>query len=959
MVCLAETPIYPANLASHESSQAEERDLMTKRMLIDAAHPEQTRVAIVDGNRVEEFDFESQNKRQLRGNIYLAKVTRVEASLQAAFVDFGGNRHGFLAFNEIHPDYYQIPVEDRQKLLEAEAAAEAAELAAEEAQDDEEEISDTDHGDTEHDPDTAEEAQIAHEAVKKREKRRRNNYRRYKIQEVIKHGQIMLVQVVKEERGTKGAALTTYMSLAGRYCVLMPNTAKGGGISRKISNAADRKRLKNITNELDIAAGMGLIIRTAGAKRNKTEIKRDYTYLTRLWSTIREKTLESSAPALVHEEGGLVRRAVRDLYGKDIEAVLVEGEEAYKDAKSFMKMLMPSHSERVKQYKEKYPIFLRYQVEDQLETIHSPEVQLKSGGYLVIHQTEALVAIDVNSGRATRERNVEATALKTNLEAAEESCRQMRLRDLAGLIVIDFIDMEENKNNRAVEKRMKEALKRDRARVQAGRISMFGLFEMSRQRRRASVIEGSSQVCPTCNGLGVIRSTESSALQALQALESEGMRKRSAVVKLMAPSSVALYILNEKRSQLYDIENQSGMRVLVETDPEMHPPQHEIIVVEPLPTAAQSEGNPKEERAKRNKKRSPKSKTEQKEAAKPNKPVSDEDTKSKSKPRSDKAETTDETQDAEPKRKRRGRRGGRKRSQNNTETTALKTTNTEAKPVQEVKNTEPAAPEKQSESKPKRPVRRIRKSKATEAATEKPVTIAEPQTETKQEDKPSTIAANTKRKVRRTRRSKQSEPISEAQTAEPQAPEPQAAPKAEESGADAVAKAPARPKRTIRKRRSLAASEPQEATKSKPKRAPRKKETVQETEEKPAPAKKTTRTVRKRPSAATGKSTPQVEKPQETKSEKPTAKRAVRRKKAVASEAAASADESAKPKTRRKPAAKKPATKKQTDKAPKAEPETSERSPSSPPVEDAAKTPVKKTKRSWRSRIFGDGNSDE
>ncbi len=938
---------------------------MTKRMLIDAAHPEQTRVAIVDGNRVEEFDFESQSKKQLRGNIYLAKVTRVEASLQAAFVDFGGNRHGFLAFNEIHPDYYQIPVEDRQKLLEAEAAAEAAELAAEEAQSDEEEINDTDHDDTEHDPDTAEEAQIAHEAVKKREKRRRNNYRRYKIQEVIKHGQIMLVQVVKEERGTKGAALTTYMSLAGRYCVLMPNTAKGGGISRKISNAADRKRLKNITNELDIAAGMGLIIRTAGAKRNKTEIKRDYTYLTRLWTTIREKTLESSAPALVHEEGGLVRRAVRDLYGKDIETVLVEGEDAYKDAKSFMKMLMPSHSERVKQYKEKYPIFLRYQVEDQLETIHSPEVQLKSGGYLVIHQTEALVAIDVNSGRATRERNVEATALKTNLEAAEESCRQMRLRDLAGLIVIDFIDMEESKNNRAVEKRMKEALKRDRARVQAGRISMFGLFEMSRQRRRASVIEGSSQVCPTCNGLGVIRSTESSALQALQALESEGMRKRSAVVKLMAPSSVALYILNEKRSQLYDIENQSGMRVLVETDPEMHPPQHEIIVIEPLATAAKSEESSKAERPNRNKKRGPKSKTEPKEATLPNKPVSDEDIESKDNQRPEKTETADETKDAEPKRRRRGRRGGRKRSQNNTETTALETTNAEAKPVQEVKDTEPVAPEKQSESKPKRPVRRIRKSKATEAATEKPVAIAEPQTETEQDDKLSTIAINAKRRVRRTRRSKQSESASDAQTAKPQSKEPQAAPKsaaepkAEESGADGSTKAPARPKRTIRKRRSLAALEPQEATKSKPKSAPRKKETVQETGEKPAPAKKPARTVRKRPSAATGKSTPQAEKTQEAKSEKPKAKRAVSRKKTVASEPASSADKSAKPKTRRKPAAKKPATKKQADKAPKAEPETSDKSPSAPPVEEAVKAPVKKTKRSWRSRIFGNAGSDE
>ncbi|MCF6292145.1 MAG: Rne/Rng family ribonuclease [Robiginitomaculum sp.] len=682
---------------------------MTKRMLIDAAHPEQTRVAIVDENRVEEFDFESSSKKQLRGNIYLAKVTRVEASLQAAFVDYGGNRHGFLAFNEIHPDYYQIPVEDRQKLLEAEA--EAAEEIAEEI---ETEIADgNEENDTEtveQDADSAEEAQIALEASKKRERRKRNNYRRYKIQEVIKHGQIMLVQVVKEERGTKGAALTTYMSLAGRYCVLMPNTAKGGGISRKISNVADRKRLKKITADLEITKGMGLIIRTAGAKRNKTEIKRDYDYLSRLWGIIREKTLKSSAPNLVHEEGGLVRRAVRDLYDKGVESIHVEGEEAYNEAKAFMQMLMPSHADRVKHYTEKHPIFLHYKVEDQLESIHSAEVQLKSGGYLVIHQTEALVAIDVNSGRATRERNVEATALKTNLEAAEESCRQMRLRDLAGLIVIDFIDMEENKNNRAVEKRMKDSLKRDRARVQAGRISMFGLFEMSRQRRRASVIEGTSQTCPTCNGLGVVRSIESSALQALQAIESEGMRNRANIIKLIAPPTVALYILNEKRAQLAEIELQAQMRVMIESDEQMIPPQHEIEVVELDKSAKKAK--PEQSANRKNRRgRKPKAKDNVEKTATENDTVTD---KSETKPDTPEQDNKIEEQSSSQKKRRRGRRGGR--SRNKEENTQTETQTTPQQPVasEETANEVVSTPE-QSSDKPKRKVRRRPKSTGGEA----------------------------------------------------------------------------------------------------------------------------------------------------------------------------------------------------------------------------------------------------
>ena len=572
---------------------------MSKHMLIDAAHPEQTRVAVVDGNRVEEFDFESRSKKQLRGNIYLAKVTRVEASLQAAFVEYGGNRHGFLSFNEIHPDYYQIPVKDREKLLkleeEEERAAELAEARRQEAQE-HEEAAEAEDGDAQalsaeaepgeesdfedEDTDAAEEAAIAEEAAARRRQNRTRAFRHYKIQEVIKPGQVLLVQVSKEERGTKGAALTTYLSLAGRYCVLMPNTARGGGISRKISNAADRKRLKSIIADLGLPKGVGLIIRTAGSKRTKAEIRRDYEYLGRLWSLIREKTLASIAPTLVHEEGGLVRRAVRDLYDKDIEAVYVEGAEAYREAHDFMKMLMPSHASRVKHYKEAFPIFLKYKVEEQLEAIYSPTVRLKSGGYLVIHQTEALVAIDVNSGRSTRERNIEATALKTNLEAAEEACRQMRLRDLAGLIVIDFIDMDESKNNRAVEKRMKEALKRDRARIQMGRISPFGLMELSRQRRRASVIEGSSQVCPTCAGLGVIRSVESAALSALQGVEAEVMNGRVKRARLTAPTPVALYLLNEKRDFITTMENELDMHLVIAASADLMPPQFEIEVLE-------------------------------------------------------------------------------------------------------------------------------------------------------------------------------------------------------------------------------------------------------------------------------------------------------------------------------------------------------------------------------------------
>ncbi|MEA1942771.1 MAG: ribonuclease E/G, partial [Pseudomonadota bacterium] len=552
---------------------------MSKKMLIDAGHREETRVVVVDGSKVEDFDFEAEARRPIRGNIYLAKVTRVEPSLQAAFVEYGGNRHGFLAFNEIHPDYYQIPYEDRVALAEEEASAvqdDEDDLPAEEA----ETASADDAGDGDEAPETigddseddVDDAQAA--------RRRRQLYRKYKIQEVIKRRQILLVQVAKEERGNKGAALTTYLSLAGRYCVLMPNTPRGGGISRKISNAADRKRLKSVVNELDLPKGVGLIIRTAGASRTKSEIKRDADYLVRLWENIRELTLKSVAPALIYEEGNLVKRAIRDLYDKEIDSVLVEGEEAYKEAKAFMKMLMPSHAKKVQHYKETVPLFLQHQVEAQLEAIYSPIAPLKSGGYLVINPTEALVSIDVNSGRATKERNIEATALKTNMEAAAEAARQMRLRDLAGLIVIDFIDMDENKNNRAVEKKMKDVLKRDRARLQVGRISQFGLMEISRQRRRTSLLEGSTVPCPTCRGSGHLRSTESSALVALRGLEREGTRGKAKRVRISVPTSVAIYILNDKRDHLLAIEQRFAMRIVVAADDTIMAPEFTIEALE-------------------------------------------------------------------------------------------------------------------------------------------------------------------------------------------------------------------------------------------------------------------------------------------------------------------------------------------------------------------------------------------
>ncbi len=531
---------------------------MTFRMLIDAAHPEETRVVVEENQQITEFDFESETKLPLRGNIYLAKVTRVEPSLQAAFVDYGGNRHGFLAFSEIHPDYYQIPVSDREELLREHAA---------EQEEAEKEVDTASEGDEELSEDQADHIENlggdAHEEVGARQQ---NVTRKYKIQEVIKRRQIILVQVVKEERGNKGAALTTYLSLAGRYCVLMPNTARGGGISRKINNAADRKKLKAAVAKLDVPDGMGLIIRTAGAQRTAAEIKRDYKYLSKTWEDVRNQTLKSSAPALVYEEGSLIRRCIRDLYNKDYDEVVVDGTDAYSEARDYMKLLMPSHARKVKQHKGEQSLFRESGVEDQLAAMFNPVVHLPSGGYLVINQTEALVAVDVNSGKSTGEYSIEKTAVNTNLEAAEEVARQMRLRDLAGLLVIDFIDMDENRNNRAVEKRLKEALKSDRARIQVGRISPFGLLEMSRQRIRSGVVDSSSNTCKHCQGTGLIRSVESRALHVLRQIGEVAKNAKDGTLTLGLPSDVALYLLNQKRSALRDLEAAHELLLVINVD---------------------------------------------------------------------------------------------------------------------------------------------------------------------------------------------------------------------------------------------------------------------------------------------------------------------------------------------------------------------------------------------------------
>ncbi len=532
---------------------------MSRRLLIDARQPEETRVITTTNDIVDDFEYEVHSRRQLKGNIYLARVTRVEPSLQAAFVEYGGNRQGFLAFSEIHPDYYRIPIEDKKKLL-AEASAKT----------DEELSSNEDINEDSTDDYNEEELK----------KIKRNLYRNYKIQEVIARRQILLVQIAKEERGTKGAALTTYISIAGRYCVLMPNTPRGGGVSRKIANITDRKRLKKIVDNLEVADGMAVIVRTAGSKRTKTEIKRDFSNSLSIWENVKKLTLESNAPFLIHEEGSLIKRAIRDLYNSEIDEVLVEGIEAYKVCKNYMKALMPSHAKKVQQYNDdRNPLFQKFRLDSQLQDIFNPRVNLKSGGYLIIDQTEALVAIDVNSGKATSERSVEDTALKTNLEAAEEFSRQSRLRDLSGLIVIDFIDMEEGKNRNLVEKKLKEAMRKDRARIQIGEISNFGLLELSRQRLRPSVIENSSELCPQCGGSGRIQSIEVSAIQILRSIEEEGNSNDNISIKISAHSNLILHILNKKRAELNEIESRYNITIDFINDNSIIPPQKKLEVI--------------------------------------------------------------------------------------------------------------------------------------------------------------------------------------------------------------------------------------------------------------------------------------------------------------------------------------------------------------------------------------------
>ncbi len=701
---------------------------MTMRMLIDARHQEETRVAVLKGNRIEEFDFESAEHKQLKGNIYLAKVTRVEPSLQAAFVDYGGNRHGFLAFSEIHPDYYQIPREDREALLreEAEHAEEEARLrAAEEDGGDQgggvvevdDEPMSAEHDD-EAEPAPPEEAESASEesAAETLRRKRQNLRRRYKIQDVIRRRQVLLVQVVKEERGNKGAALTTYLSLAGRYCVLMPNTSHGGGISRKISNGPDRKRLKQIMADLNLPASMGLIVRTAGLSRTKTEIKRDFDYLARLWDEIREKTLKSSAPALVYQDSDLVKRAIRDIYNRDIDEVIVEGDEGYRDARHFMKLLMPSHVRRVKQYADPVPLFQRYGVEDELSAMYQPLVQLKSGGYIVINPTEALVSIDINSGRSTREHNIEQTAYATNIEAAHEIARQLRLRDMAGLVVIDFIDMESNGHIRKVEKAMKEALKNDRARIQVGRISSFGLMEMSRQRLRTGVLEASTRPCPHCDGTGLMRTASSAGLSALRMLEDEAARGRGSRIVLRAGREAAVYLLNKKRAEIAEVEERYGVVIEVLIDDsfegarmsaESHgPPPAERPRFVPAAEPDEDEDEPiAEEEEDEDEAEEEDEEVEEEEAA------GDEGRESRPE--------REERDDSRRRRRRRGRRGGRRRDRpEGEEQPAGEEQAIEEAPAEEV----PVAAE---EEKPKRARKRPRARKAEPDAAPAPKEAAE------------------------------------------------------------------------------------------------------------------------------------------------------------------------------------------------------------------------------------------
>ena len=870
---------------------------MATRMLIDARHTEETRVAVLKGNRIEEFDFESAEHKQIKGNIYLAKVTRVEPSLQAAFVDFGGNRHGFLAFSEIHPDYYQIPQEDREQLLaeEAEAAAEEARLRDEEedegvspgeeydaedesaeqlveeiaedgleevdtsdkekvatiedgASDDDDEDEDEDSDDEEsgeddadedgeadeEDPEASEDGEASDDPEDKPRRSRRGRgrrrqgkggkggrgrsrakevdevrakrmalRRRYKIQDVIQRRQVLLVQVVKEERGNKGAALTTYLSLAGRYTVLMPNSSHGGGISRKISSTSDRKRLKQVVSDLSLPKTMGLIVRTAGLSRTKTEIKRDFDYLARLWDTIRKTTLGSTAPSLIHSDSDLIKRAIRDIYNRALEEVVVEGEEGYKSAKAFMKMLMPSHARRVKAYSDPVPLFQRYGAEDQLRAMYDPMVQLKSGGYLIINPTEALVSIDINSGRSTKEHGIEQTALHTNLEAAREIARQLRLRDMAGLVVIDFIDMEYNSNTRKVEKAMKEALKNDRARIQVGRISSFGLMEMSRQRLRTGVLEATTRPCPHCDGTGLVRTASSAGLSALRLIEDEAAKGKGTVIRLGASTEAAVYLLNEKRGDLVEIEQRYGVTVEVVPEGEDEGAKMAVGSSGPRPTEApkfepiidedDDEDLPEEDFAEEDEDERPKKKRRRRRGGRGRNKKRHEDGAEGSGEASDESSdeegssdesSSDDGETSEDKPKRRRRRGGRGRRRKSgdeatAETSEDSVTDEAAEASEEgAKVEEPEAPAEEAPAeKPKRK-RAPRKKKVEETpAEEAPAEAEAPAEEAPAEEAP---AEKPKRK-RAPRKKKVEAEADEVATKDPPDPEaaPETAPEAE------------------------------------------------------------------------------------------------------------------------------------------------------------------------------------
>ncbi|MEQ1551392.1 ribonuclease E/G [Sphingorhabdus sp.] len=788
---------------------------MKTRMLIDARHREETRVAVVKGNTIEEFDFESAEHKQLKGNIYLAKVTRVEPSLQAAFVDYGGNRHGFLAFSEIHPDYYQIPKEDRERLLAEEAAAAAEEAALreqEEAEEDEpsgimrseahdeedpdfievesddridtiditegeepdleangEEYTERDaSSDAEEDGDGRKDQRgrrrrgrggrsSAPKASDEARAKRLNLRRRYKIQDVIHRRQVLLVQVVKEERGNKGAALTSYLSLAGRYCVLMPNTSHGGGISRKISSASDRKRLKSIISDLSLPSTMGCIIRTAGLARTKPEIKRDFDYLARLWDEIRERTLRGAAPMLIHSDSDLVKRAIRDIYNKDIDDVLVEGAEGYKAAKDFMKLLMPSHAKRVQHYADPVSLFQRHGVEDQLNAMYNPVVQLKSGGYIVINPTEALVSIDINSGRSTKEHGIEQTALATNLEAAREIARQLRLRDMAGLVVIDFIDMDHHSNARKVERAMKEALKNDRARIQVGRISSFGLMEMSRQRLRTGVLEASTRVCPHCEGTGLVRTASSSALSALRLIEEESARGHGSQISLQASQEATIYILNNKRTELAEIEDRYHVRVEVL-------PNGEVEGAKMVVTAS----GPRPERP-----AIPAPIVDFDDDDYDIEDIEDEVEIDEVEDRAD--EGSREDRNGKRKRRRRGRRGGRNRERDEQSGSAEEGAERDVQDANEQEASEDTA-----EAEPARKPRRSRGGRRKVAGDAEPVAAeAATEVETTEAEQPVEATAPTKpkRASRKAKTAEVTEVVADAAPAEPVAAEPEAAEK--------------------------------------------------------------------------------------------------------------------------------------------------------------------------------------